>query len=202
VIDLADEVPIQEIFTEMGIHCPSGVVGSWKMPCPWGSEHKDGGVEPDFRVYASNSAHCFAMHGSFRPSSLLARWRGWSRRRAAEHILERRGLDRPRSYRERWARVIIDRDIRTTPAGDPQQVVEVVQARMADDPAYHVSEFSDHVLETWRELLGALDGILRVVPVDVEAITAWIEDACSRLHDSALTAVQQVGTLDSGGHGT
>jgi hypothetical protein len=151
---------------------------------------KDGGVEPHFRVYASNSCHCFAMHGPMRPTQLLAKWRGISRKDAAVALLEPKGMLRARSYREAWTELQIKAEQRVERMGDTSHAVAAVQSAMARDPNYPVTEFDAEVLAAWDKALAELDQLSASDHVKMEEVRAWFSRTCRNLAAAALTAVQ------------
>lgn len=182
-----DEVPIAEILKEIGTIVPTSIVTSWKVRCPWASEHKDGGVEQDCRVYATNSMHCFAMHGTMGNSLLLATHLGITRQQAAIRILEQRGMLRATGYRERMAELLSARKVQTPGLGNPAYVVQALQTRLSANPAYVEHEFETPVIDAWQAQLKALDSIVRAEHPGLEQLRSWFDAALVDITSAALT---------------
>jgi hypothetical protein len=65
---------------------------SIKTHCPWRWLHADGGAEKAFRVYATNTAFCFAGCGFFTPTRAAAMLWDVSEQRAAKEMAARYGV--------------------------------------------------------------------------------------------------------------
>lgn len=66
-----------------------GSARSLKAHCPWGWTHPDGGMEKSFRVYATNTAYCFAGCGFINPVRAAAMLWDVSEQRAAKEMSAR-----------------------------------------------------------------------------------------------------------------
>lgn len=78
---------------EFGYDIPYGGVGSAKLQCLWGWEHKDGGVEKCMRYYwESDQAFCFRDHGVIDVVTIRASQKGLSRVKTATYLLQEAGL--------------------------------------------------------------------------------------------------------------
>lgn len=190
---LADqEIPIQDVLEKWcDTHVPRHLTGSWKTRCPFAAEHPDGGMDPGFRVYGSNTAHCFVMHGHFTPSSLLAFVTGWSRTRAANYLLDTHGLRKRRTYRERYGDVLREVEERERDrSGDVQELAMALQGELGEDERYSAHEFDPAVREAWEHCLKALDELARR-SAGPEILRQWYHVAKGRLQAAVLTEVQQ-----------
>jgi hypothetical protein len=94
LVALANEqVSIMEVCRQVGLEVPDEVVlgrASLKLYCPLADiEHKDGGRESSFRIYAdTNTAYCFYCQRLFTPVFLYSLYHGVPSKRAAEALLE------------------------------------------------------------------------------------------------------------------
>lgn len=93
-MDAADaKVSIVGLLRQAGVDCPDVQEGrSFKIRCPFGFTHSDGGVDPAFRVYGdSNSGYCFACTKFYTPVRLAAEMWDCRPAEAAHRLLEQIG---------------------------------------------------------------------------------------------------------------
>lgn len=182
-----DEVPIREILAQIGTFIPREIVTSWKVRCPFGGEHKDGGVEQNCRVYSTNSMHCFAMHGTMTNTVLLSMRMGITRQRAAIQILESRNMLRAGTYQERWVELKNRAKLNAPGLGDPAYVVQALQTRLHANPAYCEQEFTPEVITAWEAQLAELDAMVQDGTHDLAKLRVWFESALTGITQAALT---------------
>jgi hypothetical protein len=78
---------------EFGYYIPKGGVGSTKLHCLWGWEHKDGGTEKCMRYYwESDTAYCFRDHGVIDVVTIRAVQKGLSKVKTAKLLLQEAGV--------------------------------------------------------------------------------------------------------------
>jgi hypothetical protein len=162
--------------SEFGIRHPR-TGSSWKGYCPFGWEHPDGGVEKGFRTYpATNTAHCFVMHGQLTPVRIVSLANGWSYRKAASELLRRAGkLDR-RPWRERWGEVQAERAAAETAVdiGDPAELVEAIHEALRTHPAYPPSGVSPVLSRAMNARLEAFE-VLRSHGATIAQVREWFD---------------------------
>lgn len=101
LVALANEqVSIMEVCRQIGLEVPDEVVlgrASLKLFCPFGDiEHKDGGYESSFRIYAdTNTAYCFSCQKLFTPVFLYSMAKGIRQQESAVQLLELIGYQEP-----------------------------------------------------------------------------------------------------------
>lgn len=170
-------VPVFDVLeAEFNIRHPR-TGSSWKGYCPFGWEHPDGGIEKGFRTYpATNTAHCFVMHGSLTPVKLLVLSRGWSYRRSAEELLRRAGKLDVRPWRERWDELVTERAQTASSAdlGDPAELVEAIHEALRTHEAYPPSGVSPRLSEVLNARLEVFEG-LRESKASVAQVRQWFE---------------------------
>jgi hypothetical protein len=153
------------------LHVPIDAEG-WKTRCPYADEHDDGGVDRQFRVYAStNSGHCFALHGTMDPVRL---WRlkayQPSLKDAARSLLDAYGIEtRSKPYWERMA------DLRdpTPYRADPDVLVQTINVFLSAHPNYEQHQYDKNVLHHVNSTLS------QIVPLCAQAtsigeVEAWL----------------------------
>ena len=191
IVERADaEIPIKEVLEGLHVYVPNGIVGSWKIRCPFGAEHKDGGIDPNCRVYPSNALFCFALsqHGSMRPSDIFAKQMHVTRKRAAYLLLESRGLLKPMTYQELWAAGTERRKSATGHLGAAQGMVAALQKALERDEAYQAHELDDPIQEQWIVILQALDRIMADPASTADMLRAWLRASAASLHATAEQA--------------
>lgn len=189
LIDRADtEIDIREIYTEMGFYAPSGEYNSWKIHCPFGDEHADGGLDKNCRLYPdTNNIYCWDSHGYLTTTRLYARWKGMPRMRAAEILLENRGLLKRTTWRERWNDLVDYREAKheaRTGLGSQAYVVQALREAISADPRYEALEFTARVRDEWTLVLAALDVVWSSEKLTVEVLHKWLEIAKARLGEA------------------
>jgi hypothetical protein len=177
LIEKANEsVSIFEVLAEeFGIHHPREG-RSFKGHCPYGFEHPDGGIEKGFRTYpATNTGHCFVMHGQLTPVRLIALKNDWSQRRSAEWLLRKAGLLDARPWQERWNEMEMEKlQARPEDLGDPQDLVEALHASLRDHPAYPAGGVSPALSDALEARLGVLEKKLSTGAAKQD-VAAWYE---------------------------
>jgi hypothetical protein len=176
LVEKANEsVSIFEVLVEeFGIYHPREG-RSFKGHCPFGFEHPDGGVEKGFRTYpATNTGHCFVMHGQLTPVRLVALKNDWSQRRSAEWLLRKAGLLDARPWQERWNEMERERTAPFAPdLGDPQDLVEALHASLRDHPAYPAGGVSPALSDALETRLRALEKGLGTGSATKEFVADW-----------------------------
>lgn len=173
------EVPIAEVLSDYFATPVPAEAEGWKVRCPFAVEHEDGGIDRQFRVYASsNSGYCFALHGRLDPVRLW-RLRSWfpSLKDAAEDLLRTYGIDyRPRPYKERMA------GLRTGSAFevDTAALVQALQVYLVNHPLYEARQYDDSLLRGVNYILNeAHDACAQAERLgDVER---WLDEAKQRV---------------------
>lgn len=180
LIERADEVSIFDVLSDFfDIYVPREGT-SFKARCPFGDEHPDGGLDKGWRTYPmSNSSNCFVMHGPMGPVRLVQLREGIKATRAANLILDRYGLNRPRAWRDRYWDVAVEVEQRQNRpvAGDPALAVEALNIALRKEPEYVRRQFDDDVLHAMEVVLDRLDAVMLLN--DPDALRAWYDKAKS-----------------------
>lgn len=144
IIELANtQAPIHLILDDLyDIKVPE-FSSSWKIHCPYGEEHKDGGRSPNCRVYSSsNSVFCFEQHFRMPPVNLY--WRKYDHRSlfdAAKHVVADYSLQPPEEdYRERFAR------LSSRPSNEVYDIFEALQVLLSENSRYKKYQFESEIL--------------------------------------------------------
>lgn len=175
LVEMANaEVRIEAVLND---HFAMGVpfdAEGWKVRCPFAAEHEDGGIDRQFRVYAStNTGYCFALHGVLTPVRLW-RLRAWfpSVRDAAEDLLRSYGVEyKQRPYRERMHSLREPTGFRA----DPDAVAQAVQVFLAAQPTYAARRYDDVLLRVVNLTLSDVDGLCERAETLGEVETWWHE---------------------------
>ena len=150
--------------------------GSYKTYCPFAFEHADGGVEKQFRTYAStNSCYCFELHGWMGPVKLLQLKEDLEPVAAATKLLDAKGLLKPKDPHERWAEVMAERS--REDIGSPNYLVEALNSYLGTHPAYSEGSISDGFLTVMEEQLRILDIILNDPRSSSVVVRSWYSRA-------------------------
>lgn len=176
LIDRANAVSIFDVLEDFFdiAHPRSG--GSFKGYCPFRWEHADGGLDKGWRTYpTTNSSHCFPMHGMLTPVRLVQLKFDLRATRAAERILDNYGLLRPKSWRERYGRLVIEREQKERAAGNPQHAVEALSLALKAVPGYESRQFDSDVIRGMEIVLERLDEAVQ--SDDPEAVRKWYRKA-------------------------
>jgi hypothetical protein len=192
LIERCDElISIIDVLEQMGCDVPRGEYSSWKMHCPFGYEHPDGGIDKNFRAYPPSNVNCFAMHGFLTPSSLYARWKGLSRERSAKILLEEAGLLKYQNYREKWNELADEREAAreaNTALGSTADLVKALQQALHRNLNYKAAEFSPGVREAWRVVLTALDVLWSRSDTDRAKLQVWFERSLLKINNAVMEA--------------
>jgi hypothetical protein len=182
IIEQANAVPILDVLRDfMGIDIPDSGSRSWKDNCPFGFEHPDGGRDKGWRVYPStNSSYCFVMHGGMTPVRLISLRKDVNSKRAAYIILENYGLLKGRGWRERYAAVASERELKGNSIGSPAVLVEALHSALRVEPKYMERCFETEFAEGLETCLEKLDALL-AEHADEEQVRAWFIDSKTRL---------------------
>lgn len=141
---------------------PDDLERSWKTICPFGWEHADGGIGKNFRVYPSNSAYCFELHGSLTPVRVIMMSRGCGAHRAAMYLDSKYALTVPKEvYWEKMKRLVLERETREVSVGNAQNAVEAMHTALHRLPGYADVSLDEEMLGTIEERLEELDRVLR-----------------------------------------
>lgn len=160
------------------MHVPVDAEG-WKTRCPLATEHDDGGIDRQFRVYAStNSGHCFALHGSMDPVRL---WRLRSYhptlKDAARSLLDAYGIEsRAKPYWERMA------DLREpTPfQADPDVLAQTINVYLSAHPDYEDRQYDVNVLHHVNSVLSQIAPLCEQAQ-EIGEVEEWLRASKSRL---------------------
>lgn len=145
IIELANtQAPIHMILDDLyQIKVPE-FSSSWKIHCPYGEEHKDGGRSTNCRVYSSsNSVFCFEQHYRMPPSLLYFRkYAHKSLFEAAKHVVADYELVPPEEdYHDRFNR------ISSPPLHETYDIFEALQVLLSDNPTYKKHQFDPKILD-------------------------------------------------------
>lgn len=181
-IDQANTVPIQDVLKDLfGIYVPAGLDRSWKTTCPFYFEHPDGGVERNMRVYSSNSAYCFAMHGFMTPVRMVQLRSEIGSRRAAQALAERYGLAKKEPYWVRMQQLVLDQSVKVQEAGSPTHAVAALQAALGQIESYGLRQFDPDVTQAMEIELEKLDDVLRTRTEG--GVREWFRTALMQMSD-------------------
>lgn len=146
----------------------------WKVKCPLAWEHKDGGVDRQFRVYSdTNSGHCFAIHGLFTPVRL---WRirtgSPTLKDAARDLLRTYGVQiRQPTYQERFA--AIREESQMSLMVSPDGMLEALQVFLGRIPEYGTRQFDPDVLRVVNSTIEDIPGFCDQGP-SLEEARQWL----------------------------
>lgn len=187
-IEKADDVvDIRDILKQMGRWAPSGDFYSYKIDCPWNYEHADGGLDKNCRIFGGTNIYCWAMHGYLAPTTLYSKWKGISRQKAAEILLDERGLLR-KPWREKWNELIDVREAaQSRGLGSKTDMVAALHTKLATYPEYVDNEFHPSVRKKWEKVLVAID---RMWERDTTSLTDL-----EKLFDLSLTALVETARM-------
>ncbi len=138
---------------------------SYKTNCPFGQEHEDGGkLDKGWRTYpASNSSFCFPMHGFMPPVRLVSLRYNERAVKAAERILNKYDLLRPKHYNHRMRELLAEREAmeQSSGIGNPQHAVEALNRALDQIPDYPKRQFDNDVMDALGVVLSALDRVVK-----------------------------------------
>lgn len=192
LIDKANEVvDIRDIYNEMqsGSLAPSGEYSSWKIWCPFGYEHADGGLDKNCRLYPPTHIYCWASHGVIRPTYLYARWKGMPQKKAAEELLKARGFLTERNFRAWWNELVDERDQKQhSRLGAQTFAIQALQQALATDSLYQQEEYSEPVRSAWVLVLAKLDLLWQKPETDAIILNQWLTRSTARIKAAAQEA--------------
>lgn len=145
-------VPIGEVLSDLfGIEVPYGE-GAWKVECPLGYEHRDGGARRDMKVFTeTNTAYCFNHREQFDNVTL---WRilhgdkvSWNQS-SIDLLKHFEVMQRFTDPDERWDRLDSEKDTEV----DQVNVKDSLRLFATSLPNYSVHQYRDEVLDTMRDL--------------------------------------------------
>lgn len=175
-----EEVRIEDLLNDhWGIFVPRDAQ-SWKAYCPLGYEHRDGGLEKNFRVYSeSNSCNCFALHGFMSPVMLWRTRVGGSFKDAALSLLTEYEIEfRTLSYQERFETL---QEVSEEKKIDPEPLVQALKIFLRSHPNYDVRQYDEDVLRVVNLLIGEAQELCSRSTIRKEEVELWYEAARSRL---------------------
>lgn len=150
---------------------------SYKGFCPFGFEHPDGGMDKGWRTYpATNSSHCFVMHGLLNPVRLMQIKHDEKPVKAAVRLLEHYKLIQPKHWRERYQDLLIEREQRQRSAGNPQHAVEALNLALTGIQGYDSRQFDADVMRAMEIVLDKLDDAVSSDDPE-QAIRKWYKAA-------------------------
>jgi hypothetical protein len=163
-----DEVSIVGLLRNLGHECPDVIEGrSVKIRCPFGFTHTDMGVDPAFRVYATNTAYCFAGCGYFTPSWLAAQAWDCSSTEAADRLLREVGYVVPSTSESALALLEL-----SDPTPSPADLQAALRVWCLRDPDWPAVEFEEDVLRYFNRLVDLLPHVH-----DSAAADQWLRNA-------------------------
>lgn len=174
LIEKADEaVDIRDIMKQMKLWAPTGTFYSYKINCPFAYEHADGGLDKNCRLFGSTNIFCWAEHGYLTPTRLYARWKHIPQKRAAEILLDERGL-LYKGWRNWWNELLILREDRiSAQLGSQTDIISALHTVLENYPMYVEREFDTEVRLSWAKVLKALD-LLWVHPnTNLDILQQW-----------------------------
>lgn len=147
VVRANEEVPITSVLSEyFNVPVPEQAYG-WKTYCVQKWEHKDGGIDRQFRVYTdTNSAWCFAVHGFYTPVRL---WRlrsgAATLKDAARELLRVYGIRiKEPTYQEQFE--MIRQEASRKAVATTDSMLEALQVFLETVPGYTLRQFDVEVL--------------------------------------------------------
>ncbi len=189
LVDKADEiVDIRDIMSDMGLWAPSGEYYSYKIFCPWHVEHSDQ-LDKNCRIFPPTNIYCWAMHGYITPTYLYSRWKAIPREKAAEILLDERGiLNRP--WRERWNELIEERET-DRGLGSKEEIIAAFHTALARVPEYDTYEFHPIVRQRWAIVLEYLDRLWEKPGVGLDTLDEFFNVSLTALTRAAKMAAEQ-----------
>jgi len=182
-VDRANAVPIQSVLRDLfGLFIPAGLERSWKTACPFAFEHPDGGVERNMRIYASNSAYCFAMHGFLTPVRIVQIRSEVGQARAAKILADRYGLAKREPYWVRMTQLVRDHSTQIQSAGSPTHAAAALQSALSRVESYASRQFDPDVTQAMEEELEKLDDVLR--RRQEGGVREWFRKALTRMNET------------------
>lgn len=187
IIEIADEkVDIRDILKQMGIWAPDGDYYSYKIWCPWHEEHPDQ-LDKNCRIFGGTNIYCWAGHGYITPTYLYSRWKGMPRNKAAEELLDQRGLLHKPWY-ERWNDLARERDEKQQhKLGNKSDFFAALTVALASNPVYVRNEYNPVIRERWQVILKTADHIWEFSTADLDLLNEFF--------DAALTALLKLATM-------
>lgn len=144
---------------EFGIYIPDEIVRSWKTYCPWSFEHPDGGTDKTLRIYPSNSAYCFALHGVLTPVRIVQIQHECGSYKAAHILAEKYGLAQRKPYWERMNELVLEQATRKKNRGPLSYAAEALRQALVQVPGFQWREFDDDVVAEVGRQLERLDDL-------------------------------------------
>lgn len=187
-VDKANTIPIQWLFRDFfGSHVPEDLQRSWKTDCPFAFEHYDGGKDKNFRVYQTNTAYCFDVHGMLTPVRLASMHWDLSPVRAARRLEDKyeRGH---RPYWERMKEMILQQEVAEELKVSPQSAVAALHMRLSQDERYVRRQFDQDVTKATETILEALDEAINSRKPG--AVRSWLAESTKKM-EGILDATQR-----------
>lgn len=182
-IERANSVPIQTVLQDVfHLYVPEDLFRSWKTMCPFSYEHPDGGSEKNMRIYASNSAYCFGLHGVLTPVRLVQLQVNVNALKAARMLSDRYGLARTEPYWKRMQTLVLEQSTRMQQAGSPTHAVAALQTALGRVPGYRDREFNPEVIQAMEAELERLDEVLEAKREG--GVREWFRDALRRMTET------------------
>lgn len=184
VVRANEEVSIVSVLNDyFHADVPENAYG-WKTYCVQKWEHRDGGIDRQFRVYSdTNTAHCFAIHGLYTPARL---WRirtaSPTLKDAARDLLRVYGIRiKEPTYQERFTaiREASSRTSKVTPDG----MLEALQVFLGTIPDYTVRQFDPNVLRVVNSTVEDIQEFCSRDP-SLEEARQWLQRAQAQLRVS------------------
>lgn len=166
-------VPISALFREFGYNVPDADTASMKISCPWSYMHSDYGLDKAMRIYASNTAYCFAGCGFITPVDLAVREWSMSPSKAARKLLEQRGFKR-QNLKEMWAEFKTNSEM----VPDEETLSAALLTALSSIPTYKDNQYDPAVLAT-------IDKFNKVLPqvTNEEKARLWLNAGKVRVQE-------------------
>lgn len=183
VVKANEEVPITSVLNQyFHADVPEDAYG-WKTWCVQKWEHKDNGVDKQFRVYSdTNTAHCFAIHGLYTPVRL---WRlrtgSPTLKDAARDLLRVYGIRvKEPTYQERFEE--IREEASRVRAVTTDGMLEALQVFLGTVPDYSVRQFDPEVLRVVNSVIEEVQEFCSQNP-SLEEARLWLRRVQDRLRE-------------------
>ena len=177
-------IPLMTVLSDFDISLPPDASG-WKFHCPFGEEHRDGGIDRAARYYSeTNSAYCFSSHGVLTPTKIRARQWNMPPLKAAFKMLEDAGMPVGKiSYRKRMEDLAERRQIAASGKDlDRQAVMEALGVALRGLEGYTERQYDADVRAVMEKALEAL-----VLVEDVDQARRWLAAVKERVRKILLT---------------
>lgn len=173
-IDRANAIPIQDVLRDrFGIEVPRDLTSSWKTRCPFGFEHADGDASPGMRVYPTNTAFCFVLHGFLSPVKMVMMARDCGATAAARELARTYGLEDDEPYWERMGRLIAESE-QPRPTGFVTNAAQAMVQALHRIEGYDTRQYDEPILSALEERMEVLNSAVN--SKQPGALRAWLDE--------------------------